>query len=374
LTNLRKVFRRFSRRSSQRQSFIGLAVLLFAAVGILALYAAQADTFVQTAEAEDGVVAGNAEKKDAQGGASGGSVLFGATTNPPGPPPLPFPSKTGAITSGLSGLCLDIQDGVASENTPIRTWSCNGAPAQTWTIQYTKYGASEIKALGQCLTTPLPSVTTYRNVYLSPCSGSFTQLWMPSGENTSILSYISINTSSAGDLCLDVSGSNPAAGARIGTWTCSRNDAQNWSVPASSPAGAGYFQPFHTNVNKCMDLPNGSPTPGIQLQVWDCNQQPAQYLGIGIESGPGSRARLTLMGRCLETRDGGTADGTPVQTGNCSDSAAQDWTYMRHGSALGFKHRISEKCIDTESGQIANSTKLVIKTCNPSAPGQQFGR
>jgi hypothetical protein len=372
MANLRTIFRQAGmRRLASQHTVTVIVALLFAIAGILALLAVRADTASITAEAEDGVIAGNAHKKDAQTGASGDTVSFGASTDPN--VPLPFPSKTGPFSNPMSNLCLDVQDGVASPSTPIRIWSCNGAPAQTWTVQFTKNGASEIRALDKCLTGTVPSTLSYTNVFLDTCDGRLEQLWLPRNNGTRVISFKS-TTFGTDDYCLDVSNSNPAAGTRVGLWRCLDNPAQRWSRPAGAPFGNVFDNPYDANPDKCIDLPSGNTTPGTQLQVWDCNLELAQYIVNGYDDPPGTRMRISVLNQCFEARDGGTADGTAVQINTCSNSPAQDWLFVKWGGGpYGYKHRVSGKCIDTDSGEVANSARLVLRTCDADAPGQRIG-
>jgi len=172
------------------------------------------------------------------------------------------------------------------------------------------------------------------------------------------------------DICLDVAGSATADGTQVGFFTCLGNDAQKWTLPANAPFSGWGFISFKTDASKCIDLPSGTTTPGTVLQVWDCNGQEPQAVFSGND-GTG-RSKVTILGQCFETQNGGVTDGTKVQIGACSNSTAQNWALSNAGGIGTFKHMKSGKCLDTDSGAITNSVQLVIKTCNPSAPSQQF--
>ncbi|MEV6947325.1 RICIN domain-containing protein [Streptomyces sp. NPDC051172] len=76
-------------------------------------------------------------------------------------------------------------------------------------------------------------------------------------------------------------------------------------------------------------------------------------------------------GKCLDVQGSGTANGTPVQTYTCNNSAAQQWQFWGSyagGYALFNTH--AAKCIDVQNGNDANGTKIRLWTCNGSAPQQ----
>ncbi|MFC5146818.1 RICIN domain-containing protein [Streptomyces aureoversilis] len=58
-------------------------------------------------------------------------------------------------------------------------------------------------------------------------------------------------------------------------------------------------------------------------------------------------------GKCLDVRNGGTADGTPVQLYTCNGSGSQRWVILTSvtGDRNVFYNRQSEKCLDvSDSG------------------------
>jgi endoglucanase len=89
--------------------------------------------------------------------------------------------------------------------------------------------------------------------------------------------------------------------------------------------------------------------------------------------GGGGTGGQTVVGqgsnRCLDIKDFGTADGTPVQLWDCAGGWNQLWTYT--GGAL--VNPSSGKCLDVASGGTANGTQARLWSCNGTG-AQQWQR
>lgn len=130
-------------------------------------------------------------------------VLTSGGGTPPPPPP-----GGGAIT-GYGGLCLDDRSGDTTNFNPVQIYTCNGTPAQQWTVVE---AGSTLHVLGKCL---------------------------------------------------DVNGGGTANGTLVDLYDCNNTAAQVF-IPQSN--GSLY----NPQSNKCLDDPNSSTTPGTQVQIWDC--------------------------------------------------------------------------------------------------------
>lgn len=117
---------------------------------------------------------------------------------------------SGAVPSGMSGLCLDALGGSTANGTAADLWTCNGGRAQTWTWNYT-------------------------------------------GETLSI-----------GGVCLDVIGQNTAPGTKVDLWSCNGGLNQAWRQAANGEL-------VGVQSGLCLDDPGYSTTPGTQLEIWTCN-------------------------------------------------------------------------------------------------------
>jgi hypothetical protein len=132
----------------------------------------------------------------------------GSTSGGGTPPPPPPTGTTGQIT-GVGGLCVDVQGANTANYTPVQVYTCNGTPAQQWTVVQ---AGSTLQALGKCM---------------------------------------------------DINGGGTANGTTVDLYDCNNTAAQVF-IPQSN--GSLY----NPQSNKCLDDPNSSTTPGTQLQIWDC--------------------------------------------------------------------------------------------------------
>ncbi|MFF7636251.1 RICIN domain-containing protein [Kitasatospora sp. NPDC008050] len=73
-------------------------------------------------------------------------------------------------------------------------------------------------------------------------------------------------------------------------------------------------------------------------------------------------------GKCLDVRNGGTADGTPVQLYTCNGTASQRWVIFTSpdGSYDRLYNRQSKKCLDVSNSGTSLGTPVQIWTCNGS--------
>ncbi len=82
-------------------------------------------------------------------------------------------------------------------------------------------------------------------------------------------------------------------------------------------------------------------------------------LGGGPTPTPGVGRIVGVAGKCLDVRDGGSADGTAVQISSCTGSARQQWTV-----AAGSTVKALGKCLDVSGGGTADGTRVVLWSCN----------
>jgi beta-glucanase (GH16 family) len=120
------------------------------------------------------------------------------------------PPPGGSAITGYGGLCLDDRAASTANFNPIQIYTCNGTPAQQWTVVQ---AGSTLHVLGKCL---------------------------------------------------DINGGGTANGTTVDLYDCNNTAAQVW-IPQSN--GALY----NPQANKCLDDPGYSTTPGTQVQIWDCN-------------------------------------------------------------------------------------------------------
>ncbi|MFG1918693.1 ThuA domain-containing protein [Micromonospora sp. NPDC048898] len=120
---------------------------------------------------------------------------------------------------GLAGKCLDVRGGSSANGTQIQLYTCNGGPAQTWTVS-----GSTIRALGKCLDVNGAATANGTKIQLWTCNGGGAQNWAAQSSDSSLR-----NPSSG--KCLDVSGNNSADGTAVHLWTCLGAANQKWTLP-----------------------------------------------------------------------------------------------------------------------------------------------
>jgi hypothetical protein len=138
--------------------------------------------------------------------------------------------------------------------------------------------------------------------------------------------YLVRPTSSWG--CLDVVDRGLDDGARVQQWECNGNDQQTWRFELVGwySNGQRTFRVFeirssHSDYTKCLDVRNGSTADGAEVQQWTCNGLPQQSW-IQIPAGNFVYWYVpyhTLNSwRCLDVPHGDTANGVRLQIWTCN--------------------------------------------------------
>jgi hypothetical protein len=91
-----------------------------------------------------------------------------------------------------------------------------------------------------------------------------------------------------------------------------------------------------------------------------CGRRRPQPPQGGVNGFIGSSTRPPpVSGKCLDVKDGATADGTIVQLWTCNGSGAQNWSVQSDGT-----FRNGGKCLDALGGSSADGAQLIIWTCH----------
>jgi Ricin-type beta-trefoil lectin domain/Glycosyl hydrolases family 16 len=138
----------------------------------------------------------------------------GGTTNPPPPP-------GGKAITGYAGLCLDDRYASTVNFNPIQIWSCNGTPAQQWTVVE---AGSTLHVLGKCLDIKAGGTANGTTVDLYDCNNTAAQVWIPQ-SNGSLYNPQS-------NKCLDDTGWSTTPGTQVQIWDCTGNANQRWVLPS----------------------------------------------------------------------------------------------------------------------------------------------
>ena len=127
--------------------------------------------------------------------------------------------NTGQIT-GYGGLCLDDRSASTANFNPIQVYTCNGTPAQQWTVVQ---AGSTLHVLGKCLDVNGGGTADGTTVDLYDCNNTAAQVWIPQ-SNGSLYNPQS-------NKCLDDTGWSTTPGTQAEIWDCTGNANQVWNLP-----------------------------------------------------------------------------------------------------------------------------------------------
>ncbi|WP_331730347.1 ricin-type beta-trefoil lectin domain protein [Streptomyces sp. NBC_00073] len=119
----------------------------------------------------------------------------------------------GAVAvTGLSGKCLDVENGNPADGTPVQLQSCKETKAQQWRLT-----GDTVQALGKCLT------AQNGRAVLASCDSANEYQKFKSGTDKSLYN-------AKADACLDVPAGNDADGTDLLMYKCGSGDAnQQWN-------------------------------------------------------------------------------------------------------------------------------------------------
>jgi subtilase family serine protease len=126
--------------------------------------------------------------------------------------------RTGPVTSGVAGKCLDDFAGASANGTKADLWDCNGTPAQQWTSN-----GSTLTVNGKCLDITGAATANGSLVELWDCNGGGNQVWQPGANGSRV--------NPASGRCLDDPGFSTTNGTQLDIWDCDGGANQHWNLP-----------------------------------------------------------------------------------------------------------------------------------------------
>jgi hypothetical protein len=153
------------------------------------------------------------------------------------------------------------------------------------------------------------------------------------------------------------------------------------ALPAQAASAAVSDQPgpfLNLGSGKCVGLvpdASGYNADGLLVSQQTCNGSPAQTWRILIAgyrcsgncsfSYPVYEVVSSLTNKCLDLRDGGAADGTPVQQWTCTGNSNMIWHYLtRVNDLFGFTNERAGTCLDVAWGSHDDGAPLQGFRCN----------
>jgi len=152
--------------------------------------------------------------------------------------PLTDTSDTKEVTDGttarfvsvMSGLCLDVAGGSTAAGGDVIQFTCNGGPAQRWTVKRNLGDVITLRAAvsNMCLTVANNgSAAPGTNVQQEPCGGTTSgQEWKLRAMGLDTYELLQNGTTN----CLDVAGGSTAPGGNVAQWTCNDLAPQIWHL------------------------------------------------------------------------------------------------------------------------------------------------
>ncbi|SEF67347.1 Ricin-type beta-trefoil lectin domain-containing protein [Actinacidiphila yanglinensis] len=131
-------------------------------------------------------------------------------------------TRTGPVTSGIPGKCVDVENSGTTNGTHVQLYGCDGTGAQNWTVVPGAGGT--LRALGGCMDVSASGTANGTLVQWWQCNGSGAQRWL-AGPNGSL-----VNPESG--RCLDDPNSSTADWTQLRIWDCNGTAAQNWTLPS----------------------------------------------------------------------------------------------------------------------------------------------
>ncbi|MEV0897224.1 ThuA domain-containing protein [Actinoplanes sp. NPDC049802] len=123
----------------------------------------------------------------------------------------------------------------------------------------------------------------------------------------------------------------------------------------TQPGGTG---PIVGIGGKCLDVRNGSSADGTQVQIASCSGVAGQQWTVT----PGSTVKA--LNKCLDVSGNSTANGARVQLWTCNGGANQVWQAAADGSVRNPR---SGKCLDVSGGGSADGTLVHLWSCHGGA-------
>ncbi|MFC4640398.1 RICIN domain-containing protein [Deinococcus hohokamensis] len=134
------------------------------------------------------------------------------------------------LVNESSGLCLDVQNGVASAAAQLQQWGCNGQAAQNFRLESSSDGFYRLRTVlgsqDHCLDIVNGSSTPGTDVRLWPCNGLSAQNWHLEDMGGGFHRLIGQQSR----LALDNVNGSTAAGTEIRTWAPTGGTPQNWRL------------------------------------------------------------------------------------------------------------------------------------------------
>ena len=108
---------------------------------------------------------------------------------------------------------------------------------------------------------------------------------------------------------------------------------------------------------KCMDVREGASANGTPIQLYDCASVPAQRVTYDGNT-------LSVMGKCVDLEYQGTENGTYTHLWDCNGAPSQTWYYTPRNQ---YYNPHSGKCLTLDGDHYTNGNRLTVWDCHGGA-------
>jgi alpha-N-acetylglucosaminidase len=139
---------------------------------------------------------------------------------------------------------------------------------------------------------------------------------------------------------------------------CRRTDRLHRDLYCRSRPHSRHRRPTDRQGGRCVDARDGQTADGTPLVVVQCHGSPNErwFIKGGVIS--------ESFGSCIDVLGSAPIDGTAIVLINCTGTFSQQWS-IRDGQIVG----LGDKCLTETGGISADQTPLILVTCNAN-PGQ----
>ncbi|WP_218010959.1 polysaccharide deacetylase family protein [Herbidospora mongoliensis] len=123
--------------------------------------------------------------------------------------------------------------------------------------------------------------------------------------------------------------------------------------PSTSPSTT--FRLRNEGAGRCVDSPNSASANGTLFQIYDCHTNPNQRFTHT------SGRQLQILGKCLDSPTN-AGSGTRVQLWDCHTNTNQQWNFNSNGTVTNGANNLCLAVTGT-----ANSSTVTVASCNGSA-------
>ncbi|MEU8206980.1 ricin-type beta-trefoil lectin domain protein, partial [Streptosporangium sp. NPDC049046] len=123
-------------------------------------------------------------------------------------------------------------------------------------------------------------------------------------------------------------------------------------TPTVTPTPGTSFRLRNEAAGRCVDSPNSATANGTQLQIYDCHTNPNQQFTYT------SGRQLQILGKCLDSPTG-AGSGARVQLYDCHSGNNQQWNRNSNGTITSVANNLCLSVTGT-----GNTSGVTIASCN----------